>query len=90
MRFLVDDKAYDGDSALDVVNALKRDLLEERDRRLSLRQFLLWSLLHLGDRIPLRELDVSDRLSDEVVALNYLCLRQKYNSGEIIDAVDPL
>lgn len=83
MKFLLGDKAYEGESALEVVNALKLDLLGERARRFSLRQFLLWSLLQLSDRIPLRELDVSDRLNDETVALNYLYLRHEYNAGEI-------
>ncbi len=85
MRFLFEDRAYEGESALEVVNALKTDLLGERASRFSLRQFLLWSLLPLSDRIPLRELDVSDRLSDEKVALNYLYLRHEYNAGEIVE-----
>ena len=86
MRFLFEDRAYEGETALEVVNALKIDLLGERASRFSLRQFLLWSLLHLSDRLPLRELDVSDRLSDETVALNYLYLRHEYNAGEIVDS----
>lgn len=85
MKFLIGDRAYEGECALEVVNALKMDLLRERARRFSLRQFLLWSLLHLSDRVPLCELDVSDRLSDERVALNYLYLRHAHNAGEIVD-----
>ena len=85
MNFLIGDKVYKGESALEVVDALKSDLLGDRSERLSLRQFLLWSLLQMSDRIPLRDLDVSDRLKDETVALNYLCLRQEYNAGEFID-----
>jgi hypothetical protein len=85
MRFLIGNKAYDGESALEVVDVLKKDLLGERSHRFSLRQFLLWSLLNLADHIPLRELDVSNGLSDEALARNYLSLRHEYKAGEIVD-----
>ncbi|HEV2802587.1 MAG TPA: hypothetical protein VGW12_19095 [Pyrinomonadaceae bacterium] len=49
------------------------------------RQFLLESLEQLRDRIPLREIDVSDRLSDEMLALSYLYLRDEFGAGELKD-----
>jgi hypothetical protein len=56
-------------------------MLGDRSQQLSLRQFLLWSLSQLDNQIPSRELDVSDKLTDEVVALNYLYLRDDYGAG---------
>ena len=35
----------------------------------------------VGVRVPLRELDVSDKLSNELLALNYLLLRDEYGAG---------
>jgi hypothetical protein len=49
----------------------------------TLRQFLLDSLEQLRDRVPLRELDVSDRLGDEMLALSYLYLRDEFGAGEL-------
>jgi hypothetical protein len=81
MNFRVDKKQYSGSSAVEIIKALQRDMMGERSQRLSLRQFLLWSLAQLDNQIPSRELDVSDKLSDEVVALNYLYLRDDYGAG---------
>lgn len=47
------------------------------------RQFLRDSLEQLGDRIPLREMDVSDRLDEETLALSYLYLRDEFGAGEL-------
>ena len=84
MTFSIGEKHYSGVSALEIIRALQCDMMGNRSQRLSLRQFLLWSLSQLDDRIPLRELDVSDRLSDEVVALNYLYLRDDYGAGQFL------
>jgi hypothetical protein len=81
MNFRVGQKEYHGTSAVEIIGALKQDTLGERSQRLSFRQFLLWSLSQLDNQIPSRELDVSDKLSDEVVALNYLYLRDDYGAG---------
>ena len=81
MNFRVDKKQYSGSSAVEIIRALQQDMMGERSQRLSLRQFLLWSLSQLDNQIPSRELDVSDKLSDEVVALNYLYLRDDYGAG---------
>lgn len=84
--FRIGEKEYSGTSALEIVDALKIDLMGEQHQHLSLRQFLLWSMSQLSDRIPLRELDVSDKLSNEMLALNYLYLRDEYGAGELSDA----
>lgn len=81
MNFRVGKKQYSGSSAVEIIRALQADTLGDRSQRLSLRQFLLWSLSQLDNQIPSRELDVSDKLSDEVVSLNYLYLRDDYGAG---------
>ena len=82
MLFRIGEKEYSGESAEDIVQALQLDMLGGQRQQLSLREFLLWSMSQLGDRIPLRELDVSDKLSNETLALNYLYLRDEYGMGE--------
>jgi hypothetical protein len=85
MMFRIGEKEYSGSSALEIIDALRQDMMEPQNQRLSLRQFLIWSLGQLSDRIPLRELDVSDKLSNEMVALSYLYLRDEYGAGELLD-----
>ena len=85
MKFRHCGREFSGASALEIVDALQLDMMGEQHQRLSVRQFLLWSLAQLSDRIPLRELDVSDKLSNEMVALNYLYLRDEYGAGELLD-----
>lgn len=85
MVFRNGEKEYSGVSAVEIVDALQLDMMGQQHQCLSLRQFLLWSLVQLSDRIPLRELDVSDKLSNEMVALNYLYLRDEYGAGELLD-----
>lgn len=84
MIFLIDGKNYRGESALEIVQALEQDATEYPHRGRPIRQFMLWSLNQLGDRVPPRELDLSDRLEDEALALSYLCLRDEYDAGELI------
>jgi hypothetical protein len=85
MMFRIGKKEYSGSSALEIIEALRRDIMAGQNQGLSMRQFLLWSLGQLSDRIPLRELDVSDKLSNEMVALSYLYLRDEYGAGELLD-----
>jgi hypothetical protein len=84
MIFLIDGKNYRGESALEIVQALEQDATDYPHRGRPIRQFMLWSLNQLGDRVPPRELDLSDRLEDEALALSYLCLRDEYDAGELI------
>ena len=86
MVFRAGEKEYSGSSALEIVQALKREAAAHGAAPAQpVRQFLLESLEQLGDRIPLREIDVSDRLSDEMLALNYLYLRDEFGAGELRD-----
>jgi hypothetical protein len=81
MNFRVGQKQYSGNSAVEIIRALQRDMMGDRSEKLTLRQFLLWSLSQLDNQIPSRELDVSNKLNDEVIALNYLYLRDDYGAG---------
>ena len=81
MVFRAGGKEYQGTSALEIVQALRKEAAVDEGAGLNLRQFLLDSLEQLGDRIPLRELDVSDRLDDETLALSYLYLRDEFGAG---------
>jgi hypothetical protein len=83
MIFRVGEKQYSGGSALEIIDALQLDALQ--DQPMSLREFLLWSMSQLSDCIPLRELDLSDKLNNEMLALNYLYLRDEYGAGELSD-----
>ena len=86
MVFRAGEKEYRGSSALEIVQALKREAAAKGAAAQPVRQFLLESLEQLSDRIPLREIDVSDRLSDEMLALSYLYLRDEFGAGELRDA----
>src|SRR5688572_32960985 len=86
MVFRAGEKEYRGSSALEIVQALKQEAAPTGGADRPVRQFLLESLEQLGDRIPLREIDVSDRLSDEMLALSYLYLRDEFGAGELMDA----
>ena len=83
MLFRINEKEYCGKSAVDIVDALKIDMPDGEQKQLSVREFILWSMSQLSDRIPLRELDVSDKLSNEMLALNYLLLRDEYGAGAL-------
>ena len=89
MIFLIDVKNYRSEFAHEIVHALEQDATDYPHRGRPIRQFMLWSLIQLGDRVPPRELDLSDRLEDEALALSYLCLRDEYGAGELfIDRPD--
>jgi hypothetical protein len=86
MVFRAGGKEYRGSSALEIVQALRREAPGGGDGAgRTLRQFLRDSLEQLGDRIPLREIDVSDRLDEETLALSYLYLRDEFGVGELRD-----
>jgi hypothetical protein len=76
---------YLGETALEIVNALMEETLGGEDDSVQLREFLRRSFEQLTDRIPLRELAVSDRLDEETLALSYLYLRDEYGAGELAD-----
>jgi hypothetical protein len=82
MVFRAGGKEYRGSSALEIVQALRR---EADGAGRTLRQFLRDSLEQLSDHLPLREIDVSDRLDEEMLALSYLYLRDEFGAGELRD-----
>lgn len=86
MVFRAGGKEYRGASALEIVQALRREAARGGGDGRPLRQFLLDSLEQLRDRIPLREIDVSDRLGDETLALSYLYLRDEFGAGRLSHA----
>ncbi|MBK9154335.1 MAG: hypothetical protein IPM25_08980 [Chloracidobacterium sp.] len=82
LTFRTNNKKYLGSTALEIVRALEADAENYRHRGQSLRQFLVWSLQSLSDRLPPRDLDLSDRLDDDELALSYLYLRDEYGAGK--------
>ncbi len=86
MIFRFKDKEYHGATAVEIVMQLAgeaRGFAASGGNALS--DFLNWSLKQLGDRLPPREMEVSDRLGDEVLARNYLLMRDEYQLGELSD-----
>lgn len=77
-------KSYRGESAVEVVRSLERAAADYPHRGQSVRRFLRWSLERLRDRVHPRELDLSDTLEDEALALNFLCLCDENGAGELM------
>jgi hypothetical protein len=84
MIFRFREKDVTGRSAIEVVRALERDDKEYRYCGGPIRQYLIWSLSQLSGSVPPRDLDLSDRLDDETLALGYLFLLDEYGVGEIV------
>lgn len=78
-------KDVSGRSAIEVVRSLERDDQEYHSCGGPIRQYLIWSLNRLNGRVPPRELDLSDRLEDETLALGYLLLLDEYGVGKILE-----
>ena len=87
MRFRIDGTEYAGASALEIVEAMRRDAAREGHECPTPLDFLRWAHAELRERVPARELDVSDRLSEDTLALNYLCLCDDYGVGELLDTL---
>ena len=88
MIFRVNEKEVKGTSAVNVVRALEREDKEYSDRGGPIRQYLIWSLNRLGGSVPARDLDPSDRLEDEALALDYLLLLDEYGVGKMVGTTD--
>lgn len=88
MIFRLNDKEVRGTSAVNVVRALEREDKEYSHRGGPIRQYLIWSLNRLGGSVPARDLDPSDRLEDEALALDYLLLLDEYGVGKMIGTTD--
>ena len=84
MIFRLNEKEVSGTSAVNVVRALECEDREYQHCGGSIRQYLSWSLNQLGGSVPARDLDVSDRLDDEALALAYLVLLDEYGIGALI------
>lgn len=82
MIFRMGTKQYGG-SAIEITRKLEQDTAEYPRQGGTVRDFISWSLLKLSDQLPLRELAVSDKVSDETLALGYLCLLAQYGLGEL-------
>jgi hypothetical protein len=85
MIFRLRGKSVCGKSAIKIVRALERDDSEYCHRGGPIRQYLNWSLSRLNGRVPPRDLDLSDRLEDEPLALGYLLLLDEYGVGKIVE-----
>ena len=87
MTFRLREKDVSGGSAIEVVRALERDDKEYHSCGGPIRQYLIWSLNRLNGSVPPRDLDLSDRLEDETLALGYLLLLDEYGVGKILEPV---
>jgi hypothetical protein len=66
------------------VRSLERAAADYPYRGQPIRRFLRWSLERLRDSVNPRELDLSDTLGDEALALSYLCLCDECGAGELL------
>ena len=89
MIFWTGSKSYSGSSAVEIARGIERDATSYCEDGGTVRDFISWSLLQLGDRLPPRELVVSDKVSEETLALSYLCLLDQYSVGELHCLPDP-
>jgi hypothetical protein len=83
MIFRLRGKEVDGESAIQIVRRLEQDEKDYTSCGGPIRQYLLWSLNQLIWSVPPRDVDLSDRLDDETLALGYLLLLDEYGIGEL-------
>lgn len=83
MTFRLRGRDVDGESAIEIVRSLERDEKDYTSRGGPIRQYLMWSLDQLNWSVPPRDIDLSDRLDDETLALGYLVLLDEYGIGEL-------
>jgi hypothetical protein len=83
MFFLFDNQMHIGDSAVEILRKMMRSSKEYSGNQNDIRGFLAWSLERLDDRLPVRDLLLTESLNDETVALSYLCLLDQYGLGEL-------
>ncbi len=86
MIFRFNDKDYQGATAVDIIKRLAADTSGFiAGGSGAVREFLKWSIGSFGDRLPPREMDISDRLGDEALARNHLILLDEHRIGKLID-----
>ena len=90
MIFRFRGKEFKGLSWIEVVRSLEHDDKEYRSCGGPIRQYLAWSLNHLSGTVGPRDIDLSERLEDETLALGYLLLLDEYGVGEIVGPIDRL
>jgi len=88
MIFRFRGKEFKGVSWIDVVRSLERHDKEYRSCGGPIRRYLNWSLNRLRGAVPPRDIDLSDCLEDETLALGYLLLLDEYGVGEIVGPID--
>jgi hypothetical protein len=84
MIFRTKNKSYSGRSAIEVVRSLERDDKAYGNGGGPIRQYLHWSVNQLSGSVPARDLDLSQTLEDESLALAYLLLLDEYGVGEML------
>lgn len=82
MTFRSGAMTYRGISASDIVRQMRQQADGFTGDAAALYPFLLWSLSLLEDRLPFRELELSEAVDEETLALSYLCLLDRYGVGE--------
>lgn len=88
MIFRLRGKDFKGGTWVEVVRSLERDDKEYRYCGGPIRQYLIWSLNQLSGTVGPRDIDLSDRLEDETLALGYLLLLDEYGVGEVVGPID--
>jgi hypothetical protein len=75
---------YQSTSAGGIIRQMQHEAVGFKGAHDSLYPFLLWSLTHLENQIPFRELDLNELVDEETLALSYLCLLERYGLGELL------
>lgn len=88
MIFRFQGKDIGGESAVEIVRRLERADKNYPHCGEPIRQYLSWSLNELTGIVPPREVDVSNSLDDETLALGYLLLLEECGVGEIASFTD--
>ncbi len=88
MIFRTEKKDFCGTNALEVVRAIESDAKGYPHQGQSIRQFLRWSMRRGENHLPPRDTDLSDRMKDEELALQYLYLRDEYGAGKLLTDSD--
>jgi hypothetical protein len=83
MQFILNGQTYEGETAVEIVRRMESACFGYERRDEPVRDFLVWSLECMSDRIPARELDVSPKLDDETIAFNFLCLLDGLKIGSL-------
>jgi hypothetical protein len=83
MIFRLRGKTISGESATEIVRAMERAEKDYDSCGGPIREYLMWSLNQLNDSVPPRDIDLSDRLDDETLALGHLLLLDEYGIGEL-------